>query len=283
MKLKTRIFWRVLPIMSNIWTLKAKARRHKKMPEYYRKHEKNHFLQKHLSNILKHLNIEVKVEGFDNVPNSSCFLTPNHSTYVDPLIIMSALYNHGDGSKVSKVANFVAKEEAKSNKTAALISTLCDVHYIDTSKPRDAWAVMSEFGKFVKSNKSCGVVFPEGTRTKDGKLGAFNSGVFRVAQAVFLPIVPVTILNAANALDKNRKGKLTVTVIFHPALKPIEFQTLDSKVLAEHVKGIVSSKYEDQEITSDETKKNKYTKAKKVKDKKDKKDDLDIFKEDITK
>ncbi|TPR54316.1 lysophospholipid acyltransferase family protein [Metamycoplasma neophronis] len=260
MKLKTRAFWRLLPIMTNIWILKSKANRHKKMPEYYKVSERNHFLQKHLTNILRHLNIELKVEGFENVPNGPCLIVPNHSTYIDPLILFSALYSNGDGHKISKTVNFIARVEAKSKRRVRKIAELGDTHYIDPSKPREALVTLTEFGKFVKKNKSCGVIFPEGTRTKDGKLGQFNSGVFKLAQSTFLPIVPVTINNAANALDWKRKDKLVVTVTFHGLMKPQQFQTLPTKSLAEQVKDIVASNYVDQIITSKETIKNTYTK-----------------------
>jgi 1-acyl-sn-glycerol-3-phosphate acyltransferase len=37
------------------------------------------------------------------------------------------------------------------------------------------------------------LVFPEGTRTRSGRVGRFQSGVFRVAHALGLPIVPVAV------------------------------------------------------------------------------------------
>ncbi|QJG66516.1 1-acyl-sn-glycerol-3-phosphate acyltransferase [Mycoplasma phocoeninasale] len=263
MKLKTRVFWRALPIWINISKLSGKASRNRKMPEYYRTEEKNFFLQKYLSRILDHLNVKVKVNGFDNVPSGPCLLIPNHSTYLDPLIIFSALWNHGDGKKQSKLANFIAKKETKGKRRIKKIAEMANTHFIDTKKPREALEVLSDFGKFVKKNKSCGVIFAEGTRTRDGKLGQFSSGAFRLAQSTFLPIVPVTINNAANALDWNRSKELEVEVTFHHLLKPIQFQTLEPKALAESVQKIIASNYIDQTITSKETIKNTYSKRNK--------------------
>jgi 1-acyl-sn-glycerol-3-phosphate acyltransferase len=37
------------------------------------------------------------------------------------------------------------------------------------------------------------VIFPEGTRTYDGKMIAFKRGAFRIATDLCLPIVPVTL------------------------------------------------------------------------------------------
>lgn len=260
MKLKTRKFFRFFPLIHNILVLKAKARRNRSMPDYYKASERHFFVQKHGSNILRHLNIELKVEGFENIPSGPCFLTPNHSTYLDSLIIISALWNHGDGQKRSRQANFVARNEVKKKKTIAKIADLIDTFYIDTNKPREALSILKEFGQHVKKNQTCGVIFPEGTRTKDGKIHNFNTGVFLTAQSTYIPLVPVTINNAANALDDNRTNKLVVTVIFHPVIKPQQFQTLDKRDFASWIQGIVQSSYVDQVITSKETIKNDYSK-----------------------
>ncbi|VEU81836.1 lysophospholipid acyltransferase family protein [Mycoplasmopsis arginini] len=262
MKLKVRKFFRFIPLIHNILKLKSKARRNRNMPEYYKASEKHFFVQKFGSNILKHLNIKVEVEGFENIPSGPCFLTPNHSTYLDPLIIVSALWNHGDGERRSREANFVAREEVKQKKTIYKISQLIDTYYIDTKKPREALAILKDFGQHVKKNQTCGVIFPEGTRTRDGKINNFNSGVFLTAQSTYIPLVPVTINNAANALDGNRNGELIVKVKFHPTIKPQQFQTLDKKDFANWVQQIVSKDYIEQVITSNETVKNEYTKRK---------------------
>ncbi|BAP39613.1 lysophospholipid acyltransferase family protein [Metamycoplasma canadense] len=262
MKLRTRKFFRLIPLIHNISTLKAKARRNKNMPEYYKPQEKHFFVQKYGSNILRHLNIEVKVEGFENIPSGPCFLTPNHSTYLDPLIIVSALWNHGDGQRKSRSANFIARQEIKQKKFIEKIASLIDTFFIDTKKPREALAILKDFGQHVKKNQTCGVIFPEGNRTPDGKIHTFNTGVFLTAQSTYIPVVPVTINNACNCLDNNRSKKLVVTVKFHPAIKPQQFQTLDKKDFANWVQEIVSKDYVEQIITSKETVNNTYSKRK---------------------
>lgn len=64
-------------------------------------------------------------------------------------------------------------------------------------------------------------------------------------------------------MDKNRKDILEVEVTFHTPIKPVMFQTLDPKHIAENVKSIIASNYIDQTITSKETIKNTYTKRNK--------------------
>jgi 1-acyl-sn-glycerol-3-phosphate acyltransferase len=51
------------------------------------------------------------------------------------------------------------------------------------------------------------LVFPEGTRTLDGRLGKLQAGVFRIAQELEAPIVPVTVTGMYRVM---RKGSLLI-------------------------------------------------------------------------
>lgn len=51
------------------------------------------------------------------------------------------------------------------------------------------------------------LVFPEGTRTLDGQLGKLQSGVFRIAQELEAPIIPVTVTGMYRVM---RKGSLLI-------------------------------------------------------------------------
>jgi 1-acyl-sn-glycerol-3-phosphate acyltransferase len=46
------------------------------------------------------------------------------------------------------------------------------------------------------------VIYPEGTRTKDGSLGEFRSGALRLARDCGVPVVPVAVLGTADVLPK---------------------------------------------------------------------------------
>lgn len=48
------------------------------------------------------------------------------------------------------------------------------------------------------------LVFPEGTRTRDGRVGNFHSGLFRIAHALELPIVPVAVTGMFEVLRKGQ-------------------------------------------------------------------------------
>ncbi len=60
------------------------------------------------------------------------------------------------------------------------------------------------------------VIFPEGTRTYDGKMNDFKKGAFTLANEIGLPIVPLTINGSFDIFSRTAKsvthGKLTLTI-----------------------------------------------------------------------
>jgi 1-acyl-sn-glycerol-3-phosphate acyltransferase len=61
------------------------------------------------------------------------------------------------------------------------------------------------------------IAFPEGTRSRDGRLGEFKKGVFIMAIRAQAPIIPVTIRNSANIQPPGdyRIHSGCIDVIFH--------------------------------------------------------------------
>lgn len=75
------------------------------------------------------------------------------------------------------------------------------------------------------------IIFPEGTRSKNGQLGRFYSGAFKLAMESKHPIVPVCIEGTGKFLPK---GKLLITanpisIRTLPTIDPIEFEKFGQK------------------------------------------------------
>jgi 1-acyl-sn-glycerol-3-phosphate acyltransferase len=69
------------------------------------------------------------------------------------------------------------------------------------------------------------MVYPEGTRSRDGRLLPFKKGPFHLAMDSGVPVVPVTIVGAHEVWPKG-EFRLTpglIRVIFHPAVDPHAF------------------------------------------------------------
>lgn len=204
---------------------------------------KNDYVLSRAKKMLKLLNIDLEVIGYDNLPKNPVLLTPNHSSSVDPVLMVAALENpEQGGDNVNPKSVFIAKEELRKNKRVRGYADILNTFYIDRKNPRQALEVLDEFVEHAKATKKHMVVFPEGTRSQDGQLLEFHGGSFKIAKKAFLPVVPVTINNALSATDLNRKGRLKVQVIFHPVIKPMSFMTSETQAIAAQVQKIVQSK-----------------------------------------
>jgi 1-acyl-sn-glycerol-3-phosphate acyltransferase len=81
------------------------------------------------------------------------------------------------------------------------------------------------------------IIFPEGTRTRDGKLLPFKRGPFHLAQTVGVDIVPVVQIGSF-AINNKIEGRLRpgeVNVVILPPIHYLEFALMDSRELREMV------------------------------------------------
>ena len=78
------------------------------------------------------------------------------------------------------------------------------------------------------------MIYPEGTRSADGKLLPFKKGPFHLAMESGVPIIPMTILGTYEAWPKHRFALKpgTITVIYHPVIDPKEFSDRDMLMAA---------------------------------------------------
>lgn len=204
---------------------------------------RNAYVLKKAKKLSKTLKVELKVEGFTNLPKAPFILAPNHSSSFDPALILMALENQDKASETPNFRpTFLAKKELEKNKRVKGYAQILSTFYIDRENIRDSVEVIDNMIKHVKEKKNAAVIFPEGTRSQDGTLSEFKGGAFRAAKKDFLPIVPVTINNALSITDTSRKNKLVVEVIFHQPIKPINILTMDTQSIAKMVQQKVQSR-----------------------------------------
>jgi 1-acyl-sn-glycerol-3-phosphate acyltransferase len=89
------------------------------------------------------------------------------------------------------------------------------------------------------------LIFPEGTRTLDGHLGALQPGMFRLVQQLGLPIVPVTVTGMYRVMRKGsyliRPGH-QVTVYCDEPIETAGLRRHDVPQLIERVRQVMSSR-----------------------------------------
>ena len=85
------------------------------------------------------------------------------------------------------------------------------------------------------------MMFPEGTRSKDGHLRPFKHGAFSIAKRANAPILPIVIEGTGNALPKAGfvlQGRHHITVRVLDPIAPEHFPDGKVDVLANHVRDI---------------------------------------------
>lgn len=136
--------------------------------------------------------------NLDNIPEKGgLILASNHHTLMDPIYV--AL-----GPK--REVHFMAKEELFKNPVLRFFVLKLNAFPVSRGKG-DRSAIDKAVG-IVKSGEVLGI-FPEGTRSKDGKLMRLKSGVMLIASETGGDIVPVGIRYGEK--KKFRRQKITVT------------------------------------------------------------------------
>lgn len=151
--------------------------------------------------------VRVRVVGADRVEkNKSYVFVANHQGAYD----IFAIYGY-----LGHQFRWMMK---KGLEKIPLVGYSCRVSghiYVDNSSPAAVRATMAEAEKRLSGGMSV-VVFPEGSRTPDGKMHAFRRGAFALAMEFGLPVVPVTIDGAYSVMPRQamlpRYGTITLTI-----------------------------------------------------------------------
>lgn len=175
----------------------------------------------------------VKVEGKENIDsNESYVFLANHQGYYDIFLVYGYL---GHNFK------WMMKEYLKKIPFVGYACVRSKQIYVGDSISSIGRAV-SQARETLRGGMSM-VIFPEGTRTRTGKMGEFKRGSFMLANEIGLPIVPITINGSFDVFSRKANcithGTLTMTI--HKPISPEERQGKPSKVVMQDVYDIINS------------------------------------------
>jgi len=136
----------------------------------------------------------VKIRGKENVPlKGGVILASNHLSYFDPIVL---------GLLTPRKINFMAKEELFENFLFRLLITKLGAFPV--KRERVDKTVYQKVLDLLKKGELL-VLFPEGTRSWEGKLGRLQQGTARIALRANVPLVPVIIQGTEKVLPRGKK------------------------------------------------------------------------------
>ena len=143
------------------------------------------FVSKNYSRILLSVfGIRVVVSGLGNIDRAK------------PYVFMSNHVSHADSPALALVIphplHWVFKRELANIPVFGWVLLACGQIMVDRSDRERSRAILDEAFAGLSGNSSV-MIYPEGTRSRDGALQPFKKGGFRMALQAGLPIVPVRV------------------------------------------------------------------------------------------
>jgi 1-acyl-sn-glycerol-3-phosphate acyltransferase len=171
--------------------------------------------------------VRIAVEGRERLdPKQTYVFMSNHASNLDPPIVVPLV--PGRTSVLAKHSLFRIPVFGHALKLGSLVP-------VDRNDRDAAVASLRRATEVLRSGLHM-TVFPEGTRSWDGRLLPFKKGPFYMAMEAGAPVVPVSIHHTHRLLPK---GKLlvkpgTVRLVFHSPLHPADFPGREALMAAVH-------------------------------------------------
>lgn len=168
---------------------------------------------------LKLAGVKVVVEGRENFPKDhASILLVNHTSNLDPPVLFAA---------VPGMMSFFLKESLMKIPLLGIAMRQGKFIPVARSHSREDAAKSTKAAAEALAAGYNILVFPEGTRSPDGKLLPFKKGAFFLAQDTGAPVLPIVIRGTRAMMPKgtNALKPGTATVEFLPAMDPTRFAT----------------------------------------------------------
>ncbi|MFQ5513778.1 MAG: lysophospholipid acyltransferase family protein [Myxococcota bacterium] len=177
---------------------------------------------------------QVTIQGRERIrPDRSYVMVANHQSLLD-ILVLFRLFAHFKW--VSKVENF---------RVPLIGWNMVLNRYIPLIRGNRESAIrmLARCAETLAAGSSV-MIFPEGTRSPDGRLRAFKAGAFDLARQARAPLLPIVIEGTARALPKRGfvlQGRHRIRIRVLDEIPPERFADLDSAALTERVHALFAA------------------------------------------
>jgi 1-acyl-sn-glycerol-3-phosphate acyltransferase len=182
--------------------------------------------------ILKTTGVTVDVQGMERlVPGKTYVFVVNHQSIYDiPILFWSVPYQ----------LRIIAKESLGQFPFLGWHLRRTGHMLVDRKRP-DRAAIFSWASRLTSQGLSL-IVFPEGTRSRDGRVARFKGGSFYLALEAGLPIVPLSVIGSRHVMLKGRLATYPghVRLVVHEPIDTSALAGTDPRAFAERVRQIIA-------------------------------------------
>ena len=176
--------------------------------------------------------IRVRVEGLENIPSGVCVFASNHASNLDPVALVP---------NIPRRVALLAKKEVFRIPILTKAIRLAKLVPVDRGDKDAAAESVDKAVQYLKEGLSF-CVFPEGTRSRDGRLLPFKRGTFLMAIRAEAWVVPVSLAGTQRLM---RKGGWTihpgeVVVRYGQAINAAQYSEDQRDELRQRVQALVA-------------------------------------------
>ena len=178
--------------------------------------------------------IRVKVTGRENIDQTQSYvIVANHQSQYDIFVLYGWL---GIDFK------WVMKQELRKVPGIGIGCEKVGHIFIDRSNHEKALASLRAAKEKIVNGTSV-IFFPEGTRSRDGSLGVFKKGAFKMAVDLRLPILPITIVGTRDILPTDSVDLFPgrARMIIHKPIDTGGYKDDNLDELVDRARGIIGS------------------------------------------
>ena len=161
---------------------------------------------------------KIKLVGLDKIdPAGTYIFMSNHVSNLDPPVLVPL---------IPRRTSVLAKKEIWRIPILGKALDLAEIVPVERHNRDSAIQSIRRAGEVMRHGINM-TIYPEGTRSPDGRLLPFKQGPFHLAAETGFPIVPVTILGTEEMMPKGRNivKSGTATLVFHPPIDSRKFSS----------------------------------------------------------